>query len=418
MFLQLYWRYRNAIAQGGLRPGNRVPSVRSLASEVGVARGTVEKAYELLVSEGYLLTRGPAGTVVSPMAGSVGAGRRQRHPPPRAAPSLDTSSAGVLSRPFQLGVPAFDAFPCKVWKRLAGRHLRSLETAAMGYPEAAGYEPLRRAIANYLVSARGVACTYEQVFVTAGYPGALDLICRTLLKTGDVGWYEDPGYLFARQFLQRSGMQLQPVSVDEEGLNVGEGLKQNPAARFAVVTPAHQSPTGVALSLPRRLQLLDWASQANGWVIEDDYDSEFRYHGRPLPALGSLDDNDRVLYTGSFSKVLFPGLRLAYLVVPKHRPNVSPMQPGSLAAWDPSCHRPRSPSSWSKGTSPVTCAGCARSTVSGAAIWSMRSAISLAPAWRSSPRQADSRCWPTPAPGKAMRCWRRPPKHTDCHSRH
>lgn len=317
MFLQLYWRYRNAIAQGGLRPGDRVPSVRSLASDVGVARGAVEKAYELLVSEGYLLTRGPAGTVVSPMAGSVGAGRRQRHPPPRAAPSLDTSSAGVLSRPFQLGVPAFDAFPSKVWKRLAGRHLRSLEMAAMAYPEAAGYEPLRRAIANYLVSSRGVACTYEQVFVTAGYPGALDLICRTLLKTGDVGWYEDPGYLFARQFLQRSGMQLQPVSVDEEGLNVGEGLKQNPAARFAVVTPAHQSPTGVALSLPRRLQLLDWASQANGWVIEDDYDSEFRYHGRPLPALGSLDDNDRVLYTGSFSKVLFPGLRLAYLVVPK-----------------------------------------------------------------------------------------------------
>lgn len=251
------------------------------------------------------------------MARGVGAGRRQRHPPPRAAPSLDTSSAGVLSRPFQLGVPAFDAFPRKVWKRLAGRHLRSLDTAAMGYPEAAGYEPLRRAIVNYLVSSRGVACTYEQVFVTAGYPGALDLICRTLLKTGDVGWYEDPGYLFARQFLQRSGMQLQPVPVDEEGLNLGEGLKQSPAARFAVVTPAHQSPTGVALSLPRRLQLLDWASQVNGWVIEDDYDSEFRYHGRPLPALSSLDDNDRVLYTGSFSKVLFPGLRLAYLVVPK-----------------------------------------------------------------------------------------------------
>ncbi|WP_241239364.1 PLP-dependent aminotransferase family protein [Xanthomonas sp. BRIP62409] len=214
-------------------------------------------------------------------------------------------------------MPAFDAFPSKVWKRLAGRHLRSLDTAAMAYPEAAGYEPLRRAIANYLVSSRGVACTYEQVFVTSGYPGALDLICRTLLKTGDAGWYEDPGYLFARQFLQRYGLQLQPVPVDEEGLNVGEGLEQSPGARFAVVTPAHQSPTGVALSLPRRLQLLDWASQANGWVIEDDYDSEFRYHGRPLPALGSLDDNDRVLYTGSFSKVLFPGLRLAYLVVPK-----------------------------------------------------------------------------------------------------
>lgn len=187
----------------------------------------------------------------------------------------------------------------------------------MGYPDPMGHEPLRHAIAAYLGISRGIACTHEQVFVTAGYPGALQLVCRTLLRTGDVGWYEDPGYLLARQFLEHAGMHLEPIPVDAEGLNVALGQQRAGAARFAVVTPTHQSPTGVALSLPRRLQLLEWARQRQAWIIEDDYDSEFRYHGRPLPALKSLDREGRVLYTGTFSKVLFPGLRLAYLVVPE-----------------------------------------------------------------------------------------------------
>ena len=186
----------------------------------------------------------------------------------------------------------------------------------MTYPDPAGYEPLRRSIATYLGLSRGISCTYEQVYVTAGYRGALDLVCRTLLQAGDVGWYEDPGYVIARQFLERAGMRLEPVPVDEEGLNVHEGLQRAAQARFAVVTPTHQSPTGVALSLPRRLALLEWARRSRSWIIEDDYDSEFRYSGRPLPALKSLDGGERVLYTGSFSKVLMPGLRLAYLVVP------------------------------------------------------------------------------------------------------
>src|SRR3546814_316203 len=155
-----------------------------------------------------------------------------------------------------------------------------------------------------------------QVFVTAGYRGALELVRRTLLRAGDLGWYEDPGYILARQFLERAGMRLEPVPVDEEGLNVGIGQRRAARARFVVVTPTHQSPMGVALSLPRRLELLDWAGRRRAWIIEDDYDSEFRYHGRPLPALKSLDRDGRVLYTGTFSKVLFPGLRLAYLVVP------------------------------------------------------------------------------------------------------
>ncbi|VVE45163.1 DNA-binding protein [Pandoraea morbifera] len=318
VYLQLYRRYREAIANGMLGPGDRVPSVRSLASALNLARGTVETAYEMLASEGYFVTRGAAGTVVSPRLANL--------PDPAVASARAPSSADASrvpqatpgeAAPFQLGLPALDAFPRKVWARLAGRSVRALETAAMTVPDSAGYAPLRHAIAGYLGISRGIVCAPEQVFVTAGYRGALDLVSRALLEPGDTGWYEDPGYLFARQCLTFAGMLLTPVPVDEEGLNVGEGQRRAPKARFAVVTPTHQSPTGVALSLPRRLELLAWAQDSGAWIIEDDYDSEFRYHGRPLPALKSLDQNERVLYTGTFSKVLFPGLRLAYLVVPQ-----------------------------------------------------------------------------------------------------
>ncbi|MEQ9905766.1 PLP-dependent aminotransferase family protein [Pectobacterium aroidearum] len=315
LYLQLYRRYRDAITAGKLHPGDRVPSVRSLASELNLARGTVEMAYQMLASEGYFMTRGPAGTIVSPRLENLGESEHVTTSLSQIPTRPQTEAEQV--QPFQLGLPALDAFPRKSWARLAGHNLRTLDTAAMIYPDPAGYEPLRRAIATYLGISRGITCTYEQVFITAGYRGALELVCRTLLQPGDSGWFEDPGYLFARQFLERAGMHLEPVPVDEEGLNVDMGQQRAAEARFAVVTPTHQSPMGVALSLPRRLQLLEWASHRRSWIIEDDYDSEFRYHGRPLPALKSLDRDGRVLYTGTFSKVLFPGLRLAYLVVPE-----------------------------------------------------------------------------------------------------
>ncbi|MBN3042887.1 PLP-dependent aminotransferase family protein [Pectobacterium brasiliense] len=315
LYLQLYRRYRDAITAGKLHPGDRVPSVRSLASELNLARGTVEMAYQMLASEGYFLTLGPAGTIVSPRLENLGESGHIATSLSQIPTRPQTEADQV--QPFQLGLPALDAFPRKTWARLAGHNLRTLDAAAMIYPDPAGYEPLRRAIATYLGISRGITCTYEQVFITAGYRGALELVCRTLLQPGDSGWFEDPGYLFARQFLERAGMHLQPVPVDEEGLNVDMGQQRAAEARFAVVTPTHQSPMGVALSLPRRLQLLEWASHRRSWIIEDDYDSEFRYHGRPLPALKSLDRDGRVLYTGTFSKVLFPGLRLAYLVVPE-----------------------------------------------------------------------------------------------------
>lgn len=317
IYMQLYRRYREAIAAGKLKPGDRVPSVRSLASELNLARGTIEMAYQMLVSEGYFLARGAAGTVVSPRLANLTEPARTKVPGPAVRAPLPFGAAAGEALPFQLGLPALDAFPRKTWARLAGRNARALDTVAMTYPDPAGYVPLRRAIATYLGISRGIVCTHEQIFVTTGYRGALELVRRALLQIGDRGWYEEPGYMLVRHFLERTGLRLEPIPVDEEGLNVSLGQRRAANARFVVVTPTHQSPMGMAMSLPRRLELLEWASRRRAWVIEDDYDSEFRYHGRPLPALKSLDRNGRVLYTGTFSKVLFPGLQLAYLVVPE-----------------------------------------------------------------------------------------------------
>ncbi|GHC36864.1 GntR family transcriptional regulator [Alcaligenes pakistanensis] len=316
IYQQLYLRFRDAIAAGQLRPGDRVPSVRSLASELNLARGTVEQAYQILVGEGYFLARGPAGTVVSPQLANLDASRYASTVVSAVRSSPYTPSENAPPLPFQMGLPALDAFPRKTWTRLANHNQRAWGALAMRYPDPVGYAPLRRAIAAYLGVSRGIVCLPEQVFITAGYWGALGLVCRTVLNPGDVGWYEDPGYIFARQFLKQAGMNVQAVPLDAEGLNVALGQERCAQARFAIVTPTHQSPMGMAMSLPRRLQLLDWASQQQAWIIEDDYDSEFRYHGRPLPALKSLDRDERVLYTGTFSKVLHPGLRLAYLLVP------------------------------------------------------------------------------------------------------
>ncbi len=221
-----------------------------------------------------------------------------------------------VPRPFQLGVPALDAFPLKLWSRLAARRARGLSTGALVYQEPAGYPALRQAIATYARIGRGIECTADNVFVTPGFQGALGLIVHALAVRGDTAWVEDPGYPLARQALAFAGLRVAPIGVDGDGIEANSGLRQAPDARLAVVTPANQMPLGVSLSLPRRLALLAWAAEREGWVIEDDYDGEYRYVGRPLPALKSLDVAGRVLYAGTFSKVLFPGLRLGYVVVP------------------------------------------------------------------------------------------------------
>ncbi|MBN3743952.1 PLP-dependent aminotransferase family protein [Burkholderia sp. Se-20373] len=313
VYRQLVGRFRDAIETGKLAPGKRVPSVRSLASELNLARGTVEAAYQILIGEGYLVAHGPAGTVVSPQlpdARQPRAAATRPDEPPRG----DSAASGP--KPFQMGIPALDAFPRMPWIRLTGRHVRAMAIPSLDYAPPQGHDGLRRALSAYLGVSRGIDCSAGQIFITAGYRGALDLICRTLLRPGDAGWFEDPGYIHARRVLEHAGMRLVSVPVDDDGLCVEAGQRRAADARFAVVTPTHQSPLGVALSLPRRLALLDWARQQRAWIVEDDYDSEFRYHGRPLPALKSLDRHHRVLYTGSFSKVLYPGLRLGYLVVP------------------------------------------------------------------------------------------------------
>jgi GntR family transcriptional regulator/MocR family aminotransferase len=311
---QVYDYFRKAITAGQLGPGNRLPSARALAQQLMVARGTVDAAYAMLAGEGYVVGRPPSGTIVSP--GLPGVARAKATTRPRPVATTSDGITGV-PKPFQLGLPAFDAFPRKLWSRLVARQGRELSPTDMGYPEHAGYLPLREAIAAYLAVARGILCDARQIVITSGYQGALDGISRVLLGRDDRVWFEDPCYHLARAALERAGMTLVPVRVDVEGLRVTDGIARARDARLAIVTPSHQAPLGVALSLPRRLALLAWASEARAYVVEDDYDGEFRYTGRPLPALKSLDRADRVLYAGSFSKVLFPGLRLGYLVLPE-----------------------------------------------------------------------------------------------------
>ncbi len=318
LYRQVYERFRGAIAEGTLKPGDRIPSARALAKEIGVARGTIEVAYSLLAAEGYIQARGQAGTIVSPNLQPVA----HAAPAPKARPAEvqeDNWQRPAALMPFQMGLPALDAFPRKIWARLGARHLRAMQPPELAYPDPAGLLALRTATAAYLQVARGIQCSPMQVFITSGYHHTMQLIMQALFKPGDAVWVEDPGYPPTRALLAQAGMQSVPVRVDAEGLVVEAGIALEPRARAAVVTPAHQSPLCLSLSLPRRQALLDWAERSSAWIVEDDYDGEYRYVGRPLPALKSLDRQGRVLYSGTFSKVLFPGLRLAYLVVPEEQ---------------------------------------------------------------------------------------------------
>jgi GntR family transcriptional regulator/MocR family aminotransferase len=311
-YRQIYASVRDAVAGGRLRPGDRVPSIRSLASALGIARGTVEAAYDLLIGEGYLLPQGQAGTRVAALGPHAA---RPGRPRP-AAPAAALPGPRPV-RPFQVGLPALDAFPYALWSRLTARRLRGATRLDHSYPAPAGDPRLREAIAAYLALSRGLRCAPSQVFITAGYRQTLDLVARTLLRPNDAVWIEDPGYPPTRLLVEAHGARVVPVPVDAEGLLVAAGRRCAAQARLAVVTPSHQCPLGVALALPRRLELLAWAAASGARVLEDDYDGEFRYQGRPLPALTGLDREGVVYYAGTFSKVLLPSLRLAYVVVPE-----------------------------------------------------------------------------------------------------
>jgi GntR family transcriptional regulator/MocR family aminotransferase len=226
--------------------------------------------------------------------------------------------AGARDIPFALGIPALDAFPWKTWSQLTSRFWRKPPAEVLLYGDAAGYAPLRRAIADHVRHARGIECGAEQVFIVEGSQQGLDLATRLVIDPGDEVWVEDPGYTGARAAIESAGGVLVPVPVDEEGLNVQLGRERAPTARAVCVTPSHQYPLGVTLTATRRLALLEWAREAESWIIEDDYDSEFRYGGAPLPSLRTLDMDGRVIYVGSFSKTLFPALRIGYVITPAH----------------------------------------------------------------------------------------------------
>ncbi|HEX7154076.1 MAG TPA: PLP-dependent aminotransferase family protein [Thermoanaerobaculia bacterium] len=324
-YRHVYRHIRAAIEERRLAAGERLPSTRALAAEAGLARKTVEEAYAQLEAEGYLVRRGGSGSFVADVARAMPArhqrvvklsGRRTLSKRGRAIAASTACVEPTTVRPFAAGLPAVDAFPLELWQRLVTRHARRLDGAALIYGDPAGHPPLREAIAAYLGNARGVRCDASQVVIVSSSQQALDLIARLTIDPGDDVWIENPSYPGARAALHGSGARLVPVRADDDGLDVAQGIELAPAARLAYVTPSHQYPLGSTMSLERRLALLASARRADAWIVEDDYDSEFRYDGRPVPAIQGLDTAGRVIYVGTFTKVLFPSLRLAYLVLP------------------------------------------------------------------------------------------------------
>ena len=332
LYRQIYSTMREAILSGKLERGLRLPSSRTLATELGISRNTIINAFEQLDSEGFLESKPGSGTYV---ALELSRAIRKPHASRRSSeasmlPTVKLSRQGKammraktpMARAgapiaFSPGIPALDEFPLQRWNRCVGRANLRLDAAALNYGPTEGFIGLRNALSSYLATARGVRCSPEQILLVSGVQQGLDLIARLLIDPGDPVWLEDPGHPGARGVFIASQARIVPVPVDDEGLDVDAGIARAKNASVAYVTPSHQSPGGAIMSIGRRMQLLQWAQRNNSWIVEDDYDSEFRYQGRPLAALQGLVEGARVLYLGTFSKVLAPGLRLAYLVVPE-----------------------------------------------------------------------------------------------------
>ncbi len=322
----VFERLRTGILSGALPGGARLPPSRHLAEELGVARQTVVLAYERLAAEGYVRARIGSGTFVAtdlpdaapeprPAAQISGAELSRRGSMIAAVP---VSSAGPVEGASMLlapGVPSVESFPAAAWARCTARVLRSFDGAA--YPDMQGLAALRQAVAGHLAATRGLIADPAQIVITAGTQQALRVAAELLLDPGDPAWVEDPGYIAGRGALSAAGARLVPVPSDAEGLDVAEGIRRAPEARLVLVSPSHATPIGGALPIGRRLALLDWAARAGTWVLEDDCDSEFRWEGKPLPPLASLDRGGRVIYCGTFSKTLAPGLRLGFAVLPQ-----------------------------------------------------------------------------------------------------
>jgi len=324
----LYAALRGAILDGRLRPGVRLPATRELARQHGLARGTIVGAFEQLRAEGYVEATVGSGTYVTRVLPDrlLEVGPRARAPS-LAAPAQPRRLSGYGRRvrlfrnlepgpvrAFRANQPALDLFPTTLWAQVAGRRLRQASTDLLLACDPLGHRPLREAVADYLTASRGVRCVADQVAIVSGVQEALDVVARLFLDPGDRVAIEDPGYVGATHVFEALGATVAPAAVDDEGITLDSSALNG--ARLVYVTPAHQFPLGVGMSLSRRLALLEWARRSGAVIVEDDYDSEYRYAGRPVPALQGLDRHGQVLYTGSFSKVLFPSLRLGYLVVP------------------------------------------------------------------------------------------------------
>ena len=335
LYQALYAHMRVAILSGELQGGMKLPSTRALAEELNISRNTVLNTYRQLLAEGYLESREGSGTFVAHVLPELLLTAPYPDPFQTIQPSRPESrqplfseraraqitayqppSADKLPRPFLAEAPALDAFPYQLWSRLVVRQARRMPIPTFMYQDSAGYRPLREAIAAHVAVSRQVHCTPEQILIVPGSQGALDLTARMLINPGDPAWIEDPGYSGARGAFLGAGARVIPVPVDQEGLIVQVGIERAPEARLVYLTPSHQFPLGVTMSLARRLELLDWAKHANAYIIEDDYDSEFRFAERPLAALQGLDEADRVIYVGTFSKVLFPSMRIGYMILP------------------------------------------------------------------------------------------------------
>ncbi|MFZ0593033.1 MAG: PLP-dependent aminotransferase family protein [Bryobacteraceae bacterium] len=330
LYRQIYDGYRDTIVRRNLRCGQQIPSTRALASELGISRIPVLNAYAQLLAEGYFESRPGAGTFVSsslPDQLTSCEYRNANVAEASSGPRPVASRSALLPRrestpwaygwgAFSVGQLTFNQFPFQIWSSLVARHCRSARARTLNYADPMGSKDFREAIAAYLRTARAVHCEARQIMIVSGSQQALDISARVLLDRENRVWIEDPCYELMRHALMMSSCRLIPVPVDNEGLDVAAGIKKCRKARAAYVTPSHQYPLGVTMSASRRLQLLDWAQDSGAWIIEDDYDSEYRYENMPIASLQGLDHNSRVIYIGTFSKTLFPSLRLGYVVAP------------------------------------------------------------------------------------------------------
>ncbi len=316
-----------AVLEGALPAGSRLPSTRQAAADYGVSRGLMELVYAQLTEEGFFERAVGRGTFVAPAVARLAAPARQRggarHSPPpssrgRGVAAIAACREPAVLRPFNAGIADTSEFPWRAWRRLEARSARELGRDALRFADPRGLPRLRAAIARYLAQFRGIRCEPDQVIVFNSAQQALHALFVLLLDRGDAAWIEDPCYPGARAAFQLSEATLVPVPVDCAGLCVDIGIRRSPRARLAYVTPSHQYPTGVTLSLERRVALLEWAARNDSWIVEDDYDGEFRYDGQLLTALHSLDPQARVLYIGTLNKSMFVSLRLAFAVVPEH----------------------------------------------------------------------------------------------------